>query len=266
MITSVKTIDYFRTHLARATEAAGSKINPAKPEIIVQAPYCDHVTLAKQEFKWLGYTLKLNKSSKLIVTDTQITKKTVSLSILLEDIYTYIPNLKTRVRIYKVWAAPVIEFFLLQQILDNTQRSKLESVQHKCICAALRIKRDGTPKADVIKAINELSIERKCQRFAAGLSNTPTIKALIADDLETAEIYSSTKTTRTGTITVNSLYNTHNTLTIALDSLAREWTEHADEHRIQKKVKIDYDTLPETIRDLKKKRKQKIEEKTHDRP
>ena len=261
-----KTIHFFRSHLAKATELVGSKINPAKTEIIVQAPYNDHVTLAKQEFKWLGYTLKLNTSGKLIVTDTQITKKTVSLSILLEDIYKYIPSLKTRIRIYKVWAAPVIEFFLLQQILDNTQRSKLESVQHKCICEALRLIPDGTPKQDVIEAVNEISIDRKCQRFAAGLSNTPTVKALIADDLETAEIYHTTKSTRSGTVTANTLYNELNTLTIALNTLSHEWTEFADDFKAQKKVKIDFETLPNTIKELKRKRKQRIAEKTQDRP
>ena len=155
---------------------------------------------------------------------------------------------------------------MLQQILDHTQRSKLETVQHKCICAALRLTPDGTPKKDVIEAINEISIDRKCQRFAAGLSKTPTVKALIADDLETAEIYSTTKQTRSGTVTANTIYNDHNTLTIALNSLAHEWTEFADDHKIQKKEKIDYETLPNTIKDLKRKRKQKIEEKTQNRP
>ena len=112
----------------KATETVGSKIDPAKTEIIVQPPYSDHVMLAQQKFKWLGYTLQLNKSGKLTVTDEQLTKKTGLLNTLIEDVYGYITSLKTRVRIYKVWAAPMIEFFLLQEILDHTIRSKLGTI------------------------------------------------------------------------------------------------------------------------------------------
>ena len=257
-----ETIDLYRQALMTATETVGSKINPAKTEIIVQQPYSDHVMLAQQKFKWLGYTLQLNKSGKLIITDEQLDKKTGHLNTLIEDVYAYIPNLKTRVRIYKVWAAPMIEFFLLQEILDNKIRSKLESIQHRCICAALRLKRAGTPFTEVNKVIYELPISRKCQRFAASLASFPAVATLIHDDIQTARDYESTKTTRQGTQTTNAIYNRHNTLTIALDTLAQEWTGFQDEADALRKQKIDYETLPKQITEIRRIRSEKINEKT----
>ena len=79
-------------------------------------------------------------------------------------------------------------------------------------------------------------------------------------------MYSTTKNTRSGTTTANSLYNELNTLTIALDTLSREWTEFEDDYKDNKKEKIDYETLPNLIKDLKRKRKQRIAEKTQNRP
>ena len=258
-----KTIDLFRQALMTATETVGSKINPAKTEIIVQPPYANHVTLAQQSFKWLGYTLELNKSGKLIITDDQLTKKTGMLNTLVDDVYSYITSLKTRVRIYKVWAAPMIEFFLLQEILDKNARSKLEAVQHRCICAALKLKRAGTPKAEVNKVILDLPIERKCQRFAATLATFPAVARLIEDDKLTAQDYASSKTTRQGTQIVNAIYNKQNTLTIAIDTLAQEWNLFRDEANALRAVKIDYDELPGQISALRQRRSQIIDEKTN---
>ena len=156
----------------------------------------------------------------------------------------------------------MIEFFLLQEILDNSIRSKLESVQHRCICAALRIKRAGAPMTEVNKAIYELPIERKCQRFAASLANFPAVATLIQDDKLTALDYSTTKTTRQGTQTTNPVYNRHNTLTIALDTLAQEWTEFQDEADALRKQKIDYEELPRQITEIRRLRAEKINEKS----
>ena len=195
-------------------------------------------------------------------TDEQLTKKTGMLNSLVDDVYSYIPSLKTRVRIYKVWAAPMIEFFLLQEILDGSARSKLEAVQHRCICAALKLKRAGTPKTEVNKVIQDLPIERKCQRFAATLATFPAVAKLIEDDKQTAQDYASTKTTRQGTQTVNAIYNTQNTLTIAIDALAQEWDLFRDEANALRTTKIDYDELPAQISALRQRRAQIINEKS----
>ena len=53
--------------------------------------------------------------NKLVMTDNQFKKKSASTKILIDDIFSYISSLKTRLKIYKVWVAPVLEFFMLKE-------------------------------------------------------------------------------------------------------------------------------------------------------
>ena len=115
---------------------------------------------------------------------------------------------------------------------------------------------------EVNKVIYELPIERKCQRFAASLASFPAVASLIQDDKLTALDYVSTKTTRQGTQTTNTIYKRHNTLTIALDTLAQEWTEFQEEADVLRKQKIDYDELPKQIAEIRRLRAEKINEKS----
>ena len=118
-------------------------------------------------------------------------------------------------------------------------------------------------KADANQTIKELSIDRKCQRLANALGSTQTIRTLIEDDLETAEQYKQTTATRKGIIESNTLYKSSNTLTIALDSLKKEWTEFEQKYKESKNEKIDYESLPEKIRTLKSTRKAIIDRATN---
>ena len=38
------------------------------------------------------------------------------------DLLSYVDSIAMRVKMYKVWAAPVIEFFLLQEALNNNAK------------------------------------------------------------------------------------------------------------------------------------------------
>ena len=185
---------------------------------------------------------------------------------LIEGTFAYISGLTTRVRIYKVWAAPVIEFFLLQEIASSTTRSKLESLQHKCICAALRVKREGTPKTAVLNAIYELPIDRKCNRFANSLLNIPSVLDRVQADQRAAEAHNITRTTRRGATVANELYNETNTLSVAISKNAEAWAEFEQEAKIIGEQKIDYELLPDILRELKKTRTEIIRRNTNRAP
>ena len=104
-----------RFALKQAIEMMGSTINPLKTEIILSPSLAHFARLAKTEFKWLGYTFLLDHDYTLKITKTQFIKKSIELTNMLQDLFAYINDMKVRHRIYKVWAAPVLEFFMLQE-------------------------------------------------------------------------------------------------------------------------------------------------------
>jgi hypothetical protein len=99
----------------------GSKINPAKTEVLTPPSYSDYVSHeAKTEFKWLGYSLKIDKTNLISPTDIQFDKKIAVTSRMMDDVLSYVSEIKVRHRVYKVWAAPVIEFFMLQHTFHTS--------------------------------------------------------------------------------------------------------------------------------------------------
>ena len=73
-------------------------------------------------------------------------------------------------------------------------------------------------------------------------------------------------TTPRGATVANELYNETNTLSVAISKNAEAWTDFEQEAKIIGEQKIDYELLPETIRELKKTRTENIRRNTNRAP
>ena len=264
---NVKTLNritkYYRQQLKIATELVGSKINPAKTEIITPQPYDRHVVLAKSEFKWLGYTLKINTQDQLVISDTQLTIKMNGFEAMFNDLLGYISNIKTRIKMYKVWAAPALEFFMLQEIMQPSRHSCLEPIQHKLITRVLNVKRAGTPMKAANEVLHEMDVITKSKRFAAMLYRFSPTRNQILDDELTATDYEREVRTRSGTKICNTLYSTENTLTLKILQLAKEWAVTDIQTLPPKFAHIDYKTIHLKISELRQLRGRIIAEATN---
>ena len=61
-----------RTLLDIAIRATGCGVNPSKSELIVPTRYTDCHDMAKDEFVWLGYSLKLCDDNSIRFTDQKM--------------------------------------------------------------------------------------------------------------------------------------------------------------------------------------------------
>ena len=171
------------------------------------------------------------------------------------DLLGYITSLKTRIKMYKVWAAPAIEFFMLQEIMSNTKASILEPLQHKFLTKTLRLGRTSVSKIETNTMLHELNIYEKTQRFAHTLTQFPVVSELIESDKITKLDYTHQKSTRQGIVYINDIYKFSNTLTLKIDVNAVAWGKHLDRTKDTQKVKLDYENLQIKLSNIRKRTK-----------
>ena len=254
-------ITEFRKALSDATTRLGSKINPKKTEVIVpitHAVYISHE--AKTEFKWLGYTFKLDRSNLLTPTDNQLTRKIAMTTRMFDDILAYVKDIKVRHKVYKIWAAPVLEFFMLHQAFHTSvYTSDLEKLQHKLLTSICNLPNQQVSRSEIHKALNELPIQQKLTRFAYSLGNFPTVKTLIQSH-ETAKLHevlqsiTSSRTTRgTSNTEFSEKYTEQLSLPLRLHNLSTHYLSEKDMIESQlKENKVDYTKLKSWINNTKR--------------
>ena len=101
-----------RNMLDLATKAAGCGINPDKSELVVPTKYAECCELAKDEFVWLGYSLKITNECKLVFTDSKMIARFKKSLHMVRSAFQYIRSIYVRWRIFKVYICPVIEWYL----------------------------------------------------------------------------------------------------------------------------------------------------------
>ena len=237
-----------RSALAAATETIGSKINPLKTEIVMTNKFAAHVKLAKIQFKWLGYSFEINVSNAIHITDKQINAKSTTFNIMFTDLLSYVDSLAMRIKMYKVWAAPVIEFFLLQEAMNNTVKSKLEPLQHQCLTKVCSLSFRGVSMTNTNQAFGELSIELKLFRFAKSLTSFPTVSTLIQQDKNQENLTSSIVTYGPRSYKVNTVYDTKNTITLKLDELTTKYINNLENYSETKKKVLELQDLKTYIK------------------
>jgi hypothetical protein len=228
-----------RRALATATNLIGSRINPDKTEIIVNGKYSPYTTAAENTFKWLGYSFKIADNNEIKITECQLNKKSVTTSRMFDDVIEYVPDLKTKIKVYKTWGAPVVDFFLLQHCLhfSISTASKIESLQHTLITKMLDLPRRGISKRRVTELIGDFNLAQKAVRFAKSIVSCPTIKKLVDEDLLHRDTYRTTNNFRLRTATqtgndirnnqhtyTNTVYNSRNSIALRLNELASDTT------------------------------------------
>lgn len=211
-----KAVVQTRLSLQTATETCGSKINAAKTEIVTANIYAKHVIQAAPAFKWLGYSFELSKKFELTVSDKQIDKKIIATKKYMNDMFSYFKFTPHRLRIYKVYITPIIDFFLLQHIMNNkatelSEIDKLSKFQHFCLARVLGTFPEALKKRELQNALQELSVPQKATRLAAQLTNCPKTAEIISPLLEKVNfLETSTRSTRSSTNIILPKHFTHN--------------------------------------------------------
>ena len=176
---------------------------------------------------------------------------------MLQDIYSYIDDIKVRHHIYQVWAAPVLEFFMLQQVMHRSiHSSELERLQHNLLTTICKLSTRGTSKIDINMEFKELNIQQKVARFATAVSNLPSIQKLIQEDrIEEIKFIQEGTFLRSNVdqpTEFNITYNESNSLPIRLDTLRKSFIdEHNKDIGKLKAQKMDYKHLKKWIKKVK---------------
>ena len=196
-----KAVVQTRLSLKLATETCGSKINAAKTEIVTAEIYAKHVIQAAPAFKWLGNTFELSKKFELKMSEKQLDCKIAATKKHMNDMFSYFKFTPHRLRIYKVYINPIIDFFLLQYIMNNNkielnEVDKLSNFQHFCLARVLGTYPEALRKSELQNALQELNIPQKAARTASQLSNCPRV-AEIQQPLLTTLNYLETSTRHT---------------------------------------------------------------------
>ena len=163
-----------RDLLDRATKAVGCGINPDKSELIVPPRYCDgDATGSKVEFVWLGYSLKVTDDRRVMFTDTKLVariNKTVNMAC---SIFQYLKSVFVRWRVYKVYIAPIIEWYLPTMAhKPRTAGSKanlLESFQHRLLAMVSGACRSCN-RSGLEEVMREMPVRFKIAKMAARMS------------------------------------------------------------------------------------------------
>lgn len=141
---------------------------------------------SKDNFKWLGYTFCVDDNFKLKLTNKQILQKTVDCGKFIKDIFSYVEDNGARIFIYKVWMNPVIEFFMLREVMHTTDKLQsddnlLNKFQHKAICNIFKLQTRAADRKLTRHIIEEPSVEVKVRRFCRSIASFSRIRKLIKD-------------------------------------------------------------------------------------
>ena len=131
-------IEACRGLLDYATKKAGCSINLAKSEVVLCPELCDLVAEAKDEFVWLGYSLKLHNDGRLEFSDKRMKERFKYAVSLAKSIFQYVRSIFIRWRIFKVYISPIIDWFIpviaLKPRHELAAANEVEQFQHNMLC------------------------------------------------------------------------------------------------------------------------------------
>ena len=155
-----------------ATKSVGCGINRAKSEVLLADKWtCEHVK-SKTEFVWLGYSLKIDNQGYLTFTETRMNSSFANTRRMLNNTCQYCTRTGILMKIWKVYVAPVIEWYL--PVIFTKRRDagayshKIDSHQHQTLCTVLSCS-DRLSKKDICKVACVKPIKLKAQAMGARL-------------------------------------------------------------------------------------------------
>ena len=162
-----------RSQLDLATRATGCGINATKSEVILPKNAANDDIASKIEFVWLGYSLKLTADCRLMFTETKLLARTKKSLMMASSIFQYVKSIFIRWRIFKVYIAPIIEWYLPtiahKPRLPNSSANTLESFQHQMLTLVSgACSRSSRSALEEVMA--EMPVKLKLQKFGARLA------------------------------------------------------------------------------------------------
>ena len=130
-----------RCVLKDSTVLLGCGVNPAKSENIVPDRWhevlksVDPSFVSKSGFKWLGYHIYLTEDGQLKFDIKTIIAKFKVLCDLRDNIFQYSDSLTLRLKIYKTYFAPFVEFYapIVIQGKESNLGTEVHKFQHDCL-------------------------------------------------------------------------------------------------------------------------------------
>ena len=256
-----------RSCLVVATERFGCGCNPDKSENVVQRKYED-VTSTKDfetssTIKWLGYKLELQDGGNLIFEVTYVQQKIIAAGRLKDIIFQYTKSLTIRIKFYKTYMAPIIEWFIpiaLQQSVNAD--TIIHKFQRDCLKSTLDLPFTA-PNEEVEEIMNEMKVAYKAKRAAKRIDKVCKTESferiILRKRAQNGNIVTSSITTRGGTknstgINCGSSYIRKNFIFKMNDFLRLDDSDFT-------KIKLNQDTVKVKARELRKKIQTRIRER-----
>ena len=209
----------------------GCSSNKLKTEIVIAEPFTKHIPKAKNHLKWLGNTFELALNHLLLMTDTQLNKRQTECTRFMHDIFGYATDIQTRIRIYKVWVNPVIEFFTLREAFNSKVNGEpgdmnLSRFQHKSICLVFNIKTRAADKQLTRNIIYEPSVEQKTRRFCRKILEFSRIDKATTQLLQQQNLSQLNQLNlRNKTVNMNTIWTPSNSILLKIKELSELETD-----------------------------------------
>ena len=163
----------------------GCGINRAKSEVVIAGKW--DIEGSKTEFVWLGYSLEITDDNRLRFTESRMVARFRRALIMAKSIFQYLHSSYVKWRVFRVYIAPIIEWFLPtvvnRPIHEHARKSKIESFQFQVLCLVT-----GASQRCSAKGLEHVCAERpvslKLRKFAAGFAkhvDRDIIKLMVGD-------------------------------------------------------------------------------------
>ena len=153
-----------------ATIAAGCGINEAKSELVLPPKYQNEELNSKTELVWLGYSLKLTDDLRVMFTDTKMLARVKKSLGMARSVFQYIKSIYVRWRIFKVYIAPIIEWYLPTMAHKSrtagAKNNVLESFQHQLLAMVTGVC-SSCSREELEKTVGEMSVRMKMAKMGA---------------------------------------------------------------------------------------------------
>ena len=155
-----------------ATKSVGCGINRAKSEVLLAEKWACERVESKVEFVWLGYSLKIDNQGFLTFTETRMNSSFANTKKMLTNTCQYFTRTGILMKIWKVYVAPVIEWYLpvifTKRRDEGAYGHKVDSHQHQTLCTVLSCS-DRIAKKDICKVACVKPVKLKAQTMGARL-------------------------------------------------------------------------------------------------
>ena len=198
-----------RNALKEATGVFGCSVNPSKSEILVENQYADmkyEPVKLKNEIVWLGYSLE-NNDHYFTFTKKRMVDKFKNVTEKFDNMMQYIRNIKTKRRVYQVYIAPIIEWFLPVVMTGKINKYKANEIEkfQQSILTRVGNFSGNVSRTGLNKIMGAYSVKDKCYFMAKRLT-----KYYVRDINELKGWTNTTTTLRSGNIARDRIWKSYN--------------------------------------------------------